>query len=100
MRFFQDRGPDTIGSEQSSQPRECFIKLIRIRQSRFKQSKLLRGRFNRFRLQRDGDNRMLRFEILQVRLEHSEQKIGIVGRLRNFERALVTLLVRKSDPQR
>src|SRR5438552_7126069 len=37
---------------------------------------------------------MFRFKILQVRLKHSKEKIDIVGRLRDFENALVTLLVR------
>src|SRR5436309_2112265 len=50
---------------------------------------------------------MFRFKILQVRLEHSKEKIDIVGRLRDFENALVSasrtgicLIIRKSDPQR
>src|SRR5437660_2377228 len=42
---------------------------------------------------------MFRFKILQVRLEHPEEKIDIVGRLRDFENALVSLLIRKTDPQ-
>ena len=43
---------------------------------------------------------MLGFKILQVRLEHSKEKIDIVGRLRDFENALVSLLTRKTDLQR
>src|ERR1051325_9456820 len=35
-----------------------------------------------------------------MRLEHAEEKIDIVRRLRNFEYALVILFVRKRDPQR
>src|SRR2546430_9091522 len=42
---------------------------------------------------------MFRFKILQMRMQHPEEKIDIVGRLRNFEAAFVTLFVRKSDPQ-
>src|SRR3984893_17373983 len=42
---------------------------------------------------------MLRFKILQMRVQHPKEKIDIVGRLRNFESALVSLLVRKTDPQ-
>src|SRR5438876_4824211 len=34
-----------------------------------------------------------------MRLEHPEEKIDIVGRLRDFENALVDLRIRKSDPQ-
>src|SRR5260370_1023182 len=37
---------------------------------------------------------MLRSKILQMRLEHREQKIDIVCRLRNFENAFVTLFAR------
>ena len=37
---------------------------------------------------------MLRFKILQVRLEHSKEKIDIVGRLRDFENAFVSFLTR------
>src|SRR5438128_7794440 len=33
-------------------------------------------------------------KILQVRLEHAKEKINIVGRLRDFENALVTLFAR------
>ena len=41
MRFFFYRGADTIAPKQRAQTRERFIKLLRITQSRFKQSKLL-----------------------------------------------------------
>src|SRR5437868_13051371 len=41
MRFFFYRGADTIAPKQRAQSRERFIKLLRITQSRFKQSKLL-----------------------------------------------------------
>ena len=40
---------------------------------------------------------MFRFKILQMRVEHPKEKIDIVGRLRNFENALVCLLVRRSE---
>src|SRR5882724_5403877 len=43
---------------------------------------------------------MFRFKILQVCLEHSKEKIDIVGRLRDLENALVTLLTRKTDAER
>src|SRR5436190_2719146 len=43
---------------------------------------------------------MFRFKILQVCLEHSKEKIDIVGRLRDFENTLVTLSIRKTDHQR
>src|SRR5436190_4961012 len=43
---------------------------------------------------------MLRSKILQMHLEHPEQKIDIVCRLRNFENALVTLFIRERDSQR
>src|SRR6266446_9445882 len=42
---------------------------------------------------------MFRFKIFQMRLQHPEEKIDIVGRLWDFENAFVTLLVRKRDPQ-
>src|ERR1700736_5337443 len=35
-----------------------------------------------------------------MRLEHPEEKIDIVGRLRDFENPFVRLFVRKTDPQR
>src|SRR5437764_405846 len=50
---------------------------------------------------------MFRFKIFQVRLEHPKEKIDIVGRLRDFENALVSasrtgicLIIRKTDPER
>src|SRR5207237_10885870 len=50
---------------------------------------------------------MFRFKILQVRLEHPEKKIDIIGRLRDFENPLVSasrtgicLIIRKTDPER
>ncbi len=43
---------------------------------------------------------MFRFKILQVCLEHPEEKIDIVARLRDLENALVTLLTRKTDAER
>src|SRR5436853_7407065 len=50
---------------------------------------------------------MFRFKALQVRLEHPEEKINIIGRLRDFENALVSasrtgicLIIRKTDPER
>src|SRR5207248_8104711 len=50
---------------------------------------------------------MFGFKILQVRLEHSKEKIDIIGRLRDFENALVSasrtgicLIIRKTDPER
>src|SRR5438309_5543800 len=53
---------------------------------------------------------MFRFKILQMRLEHPEEKIDIIRRLRNFENPLVSasrtgicwfvlVRIRKSDPQ-
>ena len=57
--------------------------------------------------QRNRHDRMFRFKILQVRLEHSKEKIDIIGRLRDFENALVSasrtgicLIIRKTDPER
>src|SRR6476659_5442876 len=43
---------------------------------------------------------MLRSKILQMRLEHPEQKIDIVCRLRNFENVLVYLFIPERDLQR
>src|SRR3954451_3501985 len=43
---------------------------------------------------------MLGSKILQMRLEHAEQKIDIVCRLRNFENALVYLFIPEGDSQR
>ena len=42
---------------------------------------------------------MLRFKILQVRLEHAEEKIDIVGRLRDFEDMLISFFIRETDSQ-
>src|SRR4029077_18105814 len=50
--------------------------------------------------QRDGNDRMLGSKILQMRLEHPEQKIDIVCRLRNFENTLVYLFIPERDSQR
>jgi len=41
MRFFVYRAADAIAPEQRAQTRERFIKLLRISERRFKQSKLL-----------------------------------------------------------
>src|SRR3954470_19702929 len=43
---------------------------------------------------------MLGSKILQMRLEHAEQKIDIVCRLRNVENALVYLFIPERDLQR
>src|SRR6516165_2701387 len=43
---------------------------------------------------------MLRAKILQMGLEHPEQKIDVVCRLRNFENPFVTLFARERDSQR
>src|SRR5262249_15935404 len=43
---------------------------------------------------------MLGSKILQMRLEHPEQKIDVVCRLRNFENALVYLFIRERDSHR
>ena len=40
---------------------------------------------------------MLRFEILQVCMQHPKEKIDIVRRLRNFENALVNLRIRRRE---
>src|SRR5437764_6231649 len=37
---------------------------------------------------------MFRSKILQVRLEHAKEKVDIIGRLRDFKNAFVTLFVR------
>ena len=42
---------------------------------------------------------MFGLKILQMRMEHAEEKIDIGGRLRNLENAFVLLLVRKSNAQ-
>src|SRR5260370_33791810 len=42
---------------------------------------------------------MLGFKILQMRMQHPEEKIDIVGRLRNFENAFVNLFIGERDPQ-
>src|SRR5947208_13456931 len=42
---------------------------------------------------------MLRFKILQVRVQHPKEKIDVVSRLRNFENPFVILLIRKSNSQ-
>ena len=42
--------------------------------------------------QRDSNDRMFRSKILQMRMEHPEEKIDIVCRLRNFENAFVFCL--------
>ena len=40
---------------------------------------------------------MFRFKILQMHMQHPEEKIDIVGWLWNFEAAFVTLFVRRSE---
>src|SRR5439155_16021751 len=73
---------------------------MRIAQCRFKYSELFFRRFTRLRAQRDSNDRVFRSKILQMRLEHSEKKIDIIGRLRNFDNLLVCLLIYKRDLQR
>jgi hypothetical protein len=60
---------------------------------------LFPGRFDRLCAQRDGNDRVLGSKILQMRLEHPEQKIDIVCRLRNFENPFVNLVARERDSQ-
>src|SRR5205085_2236493 len=57
---------------------------------------LLRRGPARLCTERNGHDRMLRFKILQVRLQHSEKKIDIIGWLRNFEHTNVCFLARHS----
>src|SRR6202030_227419 len=95
MRFFFYRGADAIASEKCGQSRECFVKLSWIAEHGFEKTELLGSRSNRLGTERDCNDRVLRFKILQMRLEHAKEKIDIVGRLRNFENALVNLFVRR-----
>jgi hypothetical protein len=85
MRFFDHRRADSIVPDQGDQSSQRLVKLMRISKRGFEQSKLLRRRPTRFRTEGDGNDRMFGFEILQVRLEHPEEKIDVVGRLRDFE---------------
>src|SRR5205085_12030079 len=62
--------------------------------------KLLRHGPDRFRGQRDRHDRMFRFKILQVRLEHPEEKIDLVGRLRDFENTNMCFLARTGSSSR
>src|ERR1700693_2577871 len=90
MRFFENRSSDPIVPNQRRQSRQRFIKLLRISERCFKQTKLLRRRPARFRAKRDGNDWMFRFKILQMRLQHPEEKIDIVRRLRDFKNSLVS----------
>ena len=60
----------------------------------------MRNRSDRFRAQRNGNDRVIRFKILQMRLEHSEEKIDIVTRLRDFEHTNVYFLGRTDSASR
>ena len=71
---------------------------MRIPERGFKQSELLGRGPDRFRPERDGNDRMIRFETFQMGLQHPKEQIDIVGRLRNFESALVGSAIRESDP--
>src|SRR5262249_37347119 len=69
--------------------------------------KLLRDRPDRLCAQGDRNNGMIGSKILQVRVEHPEEKIDIVSRLRDFENVLVSasrtgigLFARKCDRER
>src|SRR6266581_3640659 len=92
MRFFQDRGANVIGAEQTGEAREGFVKLVWIAQGCFKQTKLLLGRFNRLGLQGNRNNGIIRLKIFEMRVQHPKEKINIVSRLRNFETTFVILL--------
>jgi hypothetical protein len=70
---------------------------MRISKLSLKKSKLLRHRPDRLRAERDGNDRMIRSKIFQVRLKHPKEKIDIVSRLRDFENALVSAVIRKMD---
>ena len=95
--FFQDRCADSVCPEQGSQARQRFVKLVGIAQGGLEKAKLLPRRLDWLGLERDGDDWLLRFKILQMRVQHSEEKIDIIGRLRNFEAALVLFFIRKSN---
>jgi hypothetical protein len=56
-------------------------------------------RFDRLRAQRDRNDRIFGFKILQMRMQHPEEKIDIVGRLGNLENAFVNLFIRERDTQ-
>src|ERR1051325_6589278 len=68
---------------------------MRVSQCGFKQSKLFAGRFDRLCAQCDSNDWMFGSKVLQMRLQHPEQKIDIVSRLRNFENSFVTLFARR-----
>ena len=47
------------------------------------------GRFDRLCAQRDGNDRMLRAKILQMRVEHPEKRVDVARGRRNGEGALI-----------
>src|SRR5438067_5200620 len=51
------------------------------------------------RAQRDRNDWIFRFKIFQMCMQHPKEKIDIVGRLRNFENALVNLFIHECDAQ-
>src|SRR5262249_1898881 len=85
MRLFQYRFPDAIFPDHRGQSRQRFVELMRIPERGLEQSKLLRYRPDRFGAERDGNDRMLGLKIFEVRLQHPEKKIDLVGRLRDLE---------------
>jgi len=99
IRFFQDRRTHPLCAEQSRQARKCFVKLMWIAQGGLEKTELLSSRLDWSGLERNGDNRLLRCKILEMGVQHPEKKIDIVGRLRNFEAALVVFFIRKSNPK-
>jgi hypothetical protein len=99
MCFLQHRRTDTIRSEQSDQTRQCLMQLHGIAQCCFEKSELLSHRTRRLRFQFNGNNRMLRSKVFQMRVQHPKKDVFVVGRLRNFENALVLRFVSESNAQ-
>src|SRR6266404_7110680 len=95
--FFQDRCADSVCPEQGCQARERFVELVGIAQGGLKKAKLLPGRLDWSGLERDGDDWLIRCKILQMRVQHPKEKIDIIGRLRNFEAALVLFFIRHGE---
>src|SRR5438067_4339334 len=98
MCFFQQRCPDALRTKQPDQFGQRFMQLCWIAQRNLEKTKLLPDRFRRLRFELDSENWMLRSKILEMDMQHAEEHLLIVRRLRNFKDTFILRFVIKTDP--
>ena len=77
MRRFEHGHADAIVADECAQPRERFVKLIRIAQHTFKKSELLLRRANRRGGELQTHDWIFGGETIQVRVQHAKEYFDI-----------------------